>query len=256
MDSGLKKDNYQLAREWILASKYTVVFSGAGISVESGIPPFRGENGLWAKYNPVFLDTNYFKANPKKSWELIKEIFYDFFGQAKPNEAHRILAKWEKQKLIQTIITQNIDNLHQEAGSKNILEFHGTAQTLSCIECHKQYNSFEFLNSLPPRCPDCGGLLKPDFVFFSEPIPQKVHEGSIKNAAMAELFILIGTTGEIMPASMIPYIAKKNRAKFIEINVKPSKYTESITNIFLQGKATEVFMKLDALFVKQNLSSL
>ncbi|MHA1618359.1 MAG: SIR2 family NAD-dependent protein deacylase [Promethearchaeota archaeon] len=247
MEPELKNENYRLASEWILASKHTVVFTGAGISVESGIPPFRGENGLWSKYNPIFLDTNYFKANPKKSWKLIKEIFYDFFGQATPNEAHRILAKWEHQKLLQAIITQNIDNLHQDAGSKHILEFHGTAQTLSCISCHKQFGSSQFLYSLPPRCPDCDGLLKPDFVFFSEPIPPKVYEMSIKNAEMAELFILIGTTGEIMPASLIPYIAKENGAKFIEINVKPSKYTKTITNIFLQGKATEVFAKLDAL---------
>jgi len=245
MKPELEKNNYQQACKWILASKHIVVFTGAGISVESGIPPFRGENGLWAKYNPIFLDTSYFKANPKESWELIKVIFYDFFGRAKPNDAHRILAKWEKDKLIQTIITQNIDNLHQEAGSKKILEFHGTAQTLSCIDCHKQYDSFKFLNSLPPSCPDCGGLLKPNFVFFSEPIPQQVNQESIKNAEMADLFILVGTTGEIMPASMIPYVAKENGAKFIEINVKPSKYTETITNIFLEGKATEVFMELD-----------
>nr|QEE16584.1 NAD-dependent protein deacylase 2 [Candidatus Prometheoarchaeum syntrophicum] len=242
---GLEKNNYQKASNWILTSKYTVVFTGAGISVESGIPPFRGENGLWSKYNPIFLETNYFRAHPKKSWELIKEIFYDFFGQAKPNESHRILAKWEKNKLIQTIITQNIDNLHHEAGSKNILEFHGTAQTLSCIDCNMQYCSKKFLNSLPPHCSDCGGLLKPDFVFFSEPIPTIVHQDSITNAKIADLFILVGTTGEIMPASMIPYVAKENGAKFIEINVNPSKYTKSITDIFLQGKATDVFMKLD-----------
>ncbi len=246
MKPRLEKNNYQKASKWILASKYTVVFTGAGISVESGIPPFRGENGLWAKYNPIFLDTSYFKANPKESWELIKEIFYDFFGRAKPNEAHRILAKWGKQKLIQTIITQNIDNLHQDAGSKKILEFHGTAQTLSCIDCHKQYNSFKFLNLLPPSCPNCEGLLKPNFVFFSEPIPQQVNQDSIKNAKMADLFILVGTSGEIMPASMIPYVAKENGAKFIEINIKPSKYTKTVSNIFLEGKATEVFMELDS----------
>ncbi|MHA1719979.1 MAG: Sir2 family NAD-dependent protein deacetylase, partial [Promethearchaeota archaeon] len=148
MNSGLEKDNYKQASKWILSSKHTVVFTGAGVSVESGIPPFRGENGLWNKYNPIFLEMGYFKANPKESWELIKEIFYDFFGKAKPNKAHQILAEWEKQNLIQTIITQNIDNLHQEAGSKNILEFHGTAQTLSCISCHKQYKSQTFLNPL------------------------------------------------------------------------------------------------------------
>ncbi|MHA1728093.1 MAG: NAD-dependent protein deacylase [Promethearchaeota archaeon] len=243
----MKKNDYQRAVDLIIKSKYTVIFTGAGVSVESGIPPFRGENGLWTIYNPIFLDTNYFKTNPIKSWKLIKEIFYDFFGQAKPNDAHQVIAEWEKQGIIQAIITQNIDNLHQEAGSKNVLEFHGTAQTLSCMGCGTQFDSFKFLNKIPPYCPHCNGLLKPDFVFFTEPIPPKVYENAMKNAAMAELFVLVGTTGEIMPASMIPYVAKENGAEFIEININPSKYTKTVTDIFLEGKATEVFMKLDEL---------
>ncbi len=243
----MKEDTYQIAVKWILEAKHTTIFSGAGVSVESGIPPFRGENGLWSKYNPIFLDTNYFKTQPKKSWILIKEIFYDFFGQAKPNKAHYIIAELEQKGLIKAIITQNIDNLHQKAGSKNVVEFHGTAQTLTCMKCNKKVNSDKFLNNLPPHCPKCGGLLKPDFVFFGEPIPQKAHEDSIKNAALADLFILVGTTGEIMPASAIPYIAKGKGAKFIEINIKPSKYTHTIVDIFLKGKATEVFLKLKQL---------
>jgi NAD-dependent deacetylase len=247
MDKNFKKNDYQLAVEWIRSSDYTVIFSGAGVSVESGIPPFRGENGLWSKYNPVFLNTYYFEENPKKSWKLIKEIFYDFFGKAEPNDAHRIIAKWEKQGRIKSIITQNIDNLHQEAGSEYVLEFHGTAQTLSCIDCGEQYRSGVFLYELPPQCPKCGGLLKPNFVFFTEPIPPDVYQNSIPDAREAEIFILIGTTGEIMPASQIPFIAEEHGAKFIEVNTNESKYTASITDIFLQGKAIQVFKKLDTL---------
>jgi len=247
MSIKIKKNDFQTAIDSLISSNYTVVFTGAGISVESGIPPFRGENGLWTKYNPNFLNTHYFESHPKESWRLIKEIFYDFFGAAQPNMAHKIIAKWEKQDLVQSIITQNIDNLHQEAGSKNVIEFHGTAQTLTCMKCNKQYNSSKFLKTLPPRCPECNGLLKPDFVFFTEPIPSQAYENTIKAATRAELFILVGTTGEIMPASQIPFIANEKGAKFIEINTNPSKYTSSITNIFLQGKATEVFQKLDSL---------
>ncbi len=243
----MKEDTYQLATKWILESKYVVVFSGAGISVESGIPPFRGADGLWSKYNPIFLETSYFLKNPYKSWSLIKEIFYDFFGQAKPNKAHYIIAKMEKKGLIKTIITQNIDNLHQEAGSKNVLEFHGTAQTLTCIKCKKTFKSHKLIKKLPPHCPNCGGLLKPDFVFFGEPIPQKTLSDSIMAAKNADLFILIGTTGEIMPASSIPYIAKENGAKFIEINIEPSKYTYTIVDILLKGKASDVMLKLENL---------
>ncbi|MHA1291775.1 MAG: NAD-dependent protein deacylase [Promethearchaeota archaeon] len=243
----MNEDIYRLAARWILKSKHTVIFSGAGISVESGIPPFRGKNGLWNKYDPIFLHKNYFKAHPKESWVLIKEIFYDFFGQANPNEAHYIIAELEKKKIIKAIITQNIDNLHQKAGSQNVIEFHGTAQILTCMECKKKINYGIHLNDLPPHCPKCGGLLKPDFVFFGEPIPSSAYNESIKNAELADLFILVGTTGEIMPASAIPYIAKKNGAKFIEVNIKPSKYTHTIVDIFLKGKATEIFLKLKEL---------
>jgi len=240
----LKINEFKLAAEWIREANHTVIFTGAGVSVESGIPPFRGEDGLWNKYNPIFLNTTYFRDNPKKSWELIKEIFYDFFGKAKPNKAHYIIAELEEKGFIKAIITQNIDNLHQKAGSKNIIEFHGTAQTLTCINCGNKVNAEGYLSDLPPQCPHCNGLLKPDFVFFGEPIPHNAHSNTIDEAKKADLFILVGTTGEIMPASTIPYIAEKNGARFIEINIEESHYTRSIVDIFMEGKATEIFLNL------------
>jgi len=233
------------AVELIKRSTYTVAFTGAGISVESGIPPFRGENGLWSKYDPIFLDINYFHQYPVKSWQLIKEIFYDFFGQAKPNAAHFALAEMEKKGLLHSVITQNIDNLHQIAGSKLVYEFHGNSRNLVCKKCSKYYpvKKNDLLN-LPPKCINCGSILKPDFVFFGEPIPGHANTNSFKEAINAEIFILIGTTGEIMPASIIPYEAKKNGKKIIEINIIPSVYTPVITDIFLQGKATSIMQQL------------
>lgn len=242
----LKIDDYQLAAEWILESKNTVLFTGAGISVESGIPPFRGEDGLWSKYNPSFLLMSNFRKYPKESWELIYEIFYEFFNQANPNKAHYIIAELEKKGLINGIITQNIDNLHHKAGSKSIVEYHGTSRTLTCLNCTQKFNSNNLINKekLPPHCPSCDGLLKPDFVFFSEPIPAEAQNLSNKYASTVELFILVGTTGEIMPASLIPYLAREKGARIIEVNIEPTKYTQSIVDIFLKGKATEVFIKL------------
>lgn len=235
---------YQSA-ELIKHSSYTVAFTGAGISVESGIPPFRGENGLWTRYNPVFLDINYFHKYPQQSWKLIKEIFYDFFGQAKPNSAHIALAGMEEKGLLHSIITQNIDNLHQMAGSNIVYEFHGNSRNLLCPKCSKYYPVNEInLSDLPPRCPSCGTVLKPDFVFFGEPIPENVNTNSFKEALKAEVIILIGTTGEIMPASLIPYEAKKKGKKIIEINITGSNYTGTITDIFLQGKATAIMDQL------------
>ena len=238
-------DKIKLAAQLIQNSKHTTAFTGAGVSVESGIPPFRGENGLWNKYDPVFLDINFFLQNPKKSWVLIKEIFYDYFGKAKPNTAHKTLAEMEKLNYLQTVITQNIDNLHQEAGSKKVYEYHGTSKNLICMDCNTNILSSKLdLNKLPPKCSQCGGLLKPDFIFFGEPIPELAQTKSILESKNSDVFIIIGTTGEIMPASMVPYLAKENNAKIIEINISKSNYTDSITDVFLQGKATHIMSDL------------
>ncbi len=236
---------YKLAAEAIKNANRAVVFTGAGISVESGIPPFRGKDGLWSKYDPTFLDINYFHQRPKESWILIKEIFYDFFGQSKPNVAHYALATLEKNGLIKATITQNIDNLHYEAGSKTVYEFHGTSRYCVCEKCGKRYRVSEIdLSNLPPLCTSCGHVLKPDFVFFGEPIPEQTNRLSFHEAEVADVFLLIGTTGEIMPASMIPNIAKKKGAAIIEVNPRKSNYTESITDIFIQAKATVALTRL------------
>ena len=233
------------AAKIIITANHVTAFTGAGISVESGIPPFRGKDGLWSKYDPIFLDIEYFNKNPKESWKLIKEIFYDFFGKAKPNAAHFALAEMEKMGLLHSIITQNIDNLHQEAGSKKVYEYHGNSRHLICMNCSKKYLVQNIdLSSLPPKCKNCGAILKPDFIFFGEPIPEPAHTKSFEETKKANVFILIGTTGEIMPASMLPYEAKKNNIKIIEINTKPSNYTNTITDIFLNGKATLILQKL------------
>ncbi len=222
-----------------------VAFTGAGISVESGIPPFRGEEGLWSKYDPIFLDISYFHNYPFESWKLIKEIFYDFFGKAKANAAHYSLATMENYNMLQAIITQNIDNLHQKAGSKTVYEFHGTSQSLGCEQCSTKVHVLEVnLNILPPRCQKCNSVLKPDFVFFGEPIPEPTNSLSFGEAELADVFILIGTTGEIMPASMIPSIAAKKGATIIEINPYQSSYTDEITDIFIQEKATIAMTQL------------
>ncbi len=234
-------------------SQHITVFTGAGISVESGIPPFRGENGLWEKYDPYFLHINYFMKNPKKSWELNKELFYRLLTDCDPNKAHQVVADLEKEGYVNTVITQNIDNLHQEAGSENVYEFHGTYKRLSCVECGKKYEFGEdYLKKLPPRCNSCDGILKPDYIFFGEGIPQKAYQASIKESKEADLFIVIGTTGEVTPASLIPEMAARNGANIIEVNTKKSSYTDNITDVFLEGKATKVMESLYKLLKTKN----
>lgn len=237
----------------ILEAKQITAFTGAGISVESGIPPFRGKDGLWNKYNPSFLDIDFFYSNPKESWRLIKEIFYDFFGKANPNNAHKALAWMEQNNLLHGIITQNIDNLHQEAGSKIVHEYHGTSHTLVCIECEKSHQVTEVnFNKMPPACNFCqNGILKPDFIFFGEGIPETAQKNSIKAAEESDVFLVIGTTGEIMPASMIPQLAKSRGAHIIEVNTHPSNYTGRITDIFLEGKAGYIMNELTEVLKKE-----
>lgn len=233
------------AAELIKKSKHTTVFTGAGISVESGIPPFRGENGLWNTYDPSCVELAYFHANPDAAWAIIKEIFYDFFGKAKPNAAHQAIARMEDMGLVKAVITQNIDNLHQEAGSKRVFEFHGTSQSLSCTRCGLNIPATDdIFTTMPPTCARCSGILKPDFIFFGEGIPEPARTLSFHEAELADVFLIIGTTGQVVPACNIPYIAKNNFCKIIEVNLDPSSYTPMITDIFLQGKATEIMKQL------------
>jgi len=239
------------ASNLIANSKYLSAFTGAGISVESGIPPFRGENGLWTKYDPNLFDISFFTNNSQRSWKLLKKLFFDVFEKSNPNDAHIALAHLEKIGLLKIVITQNIDSLHYKAGSKNIAEYHGNSRNLICLRCKKLYEvNKDILKSIPPKC-ECGGLLKPDFVFFGEDIPREALIKSQATISKTDIMIVIGTTGEVYPASLIPRAAKVNGSKIIEVNTKPSSYTNDITDIFLQGKATLVLNKL-----KDNIDSL
>jgi len=235
----MDKSLVQKAAEAIRDSQYTIAFTGAGISVESGIPPFRGEHGIWSKYDPKTLELNYFHTNPLESWKVIKELFYHFFGNATSNSAHLALAKLEEKALLQSVITQNIDDLHQQAGSKEVYEFHGNSQQLLCLKCKDYFVPADIdFDSLPPYC-SCGGLIKPDFIFFGEGIPPEAYQKSVQAAGSADVVLIIGSTGEVMPAAQMPYLAKQNGALVIEVNPEKSNFTRSITDIYLPGKAGE-----------------
>ncbi|MDA3918637.1 MAG: NAD-dependent deacylase [Deltaproteobacteria bacterium] len=236
---------YTKAAKIIKSSRRCVTFSGAGISVESGIPPFRGENGLWNKYDPQTFDIQYFYSHTRQSWEVIREIFYDLFGKVRPNAAHYALVELEANNMLSSVITQNVDNLHYDAGSKVVHEFHGSFKNLVCLKCRAKYKISQIdLNVLPPVCKKCGGILKPDVIFFGEAIPEPACTHSFNEAKKADCFILIGTTGTVAPANTIPSIAKSNEAKIIEINPYKSEYTSSVTDIFLEEKASIAMEKL------------
>lgn len=229
----------------IRSAKRITVFTGSGISVESGIPPFRGKDGIYNKYDSRYFDISYFHRETEKCWRLLKEIFFDHLGKAEPNYAHKAIAKLEEQGIISTVITQNIDNMHQKAGSKEVYEFHGNSQMLTCLDCgNKVPVSAEILNALPPSCASCQGILKPDFVFFGEGIPSNAYNRSIYESEASDVFLIIGTTGEVMPASMIPQLAKRNGAGIIELNPHESNFTNVITDVFIREKAVAGMQKL------------
>lgn len=222
-----------------------VAFTGAGVSVESGIPPFTGKGGLWNQYDPKFIELDFFYANPKRSWEEMKKIFFSCMEEAQPNKAHKVIAALEARGGFVGVITQNIDGLHQKAGSKNVQEFHGTIQHMHCIECGRKYKTEDVnLDTLPPTCL-CGGVLKPDFVFYGEGIPPAAYQASVEMASNADVVLIVGTAGQVMPACSLPLLAKEHGAKIIEVNTLPSAYTNGVSDYFFQQKATEFFAELE-----------
>lgn len=232
----------------IRKAKYGVVFTGAGISVDSGLRPFRGEGGLWDDINPNFFEIEFFKKKPYQSWKIIKEVFYDKLAEIEPNIAHKVLAGMCERGFVESVITQNIDGLHQKAGSKNVYELHGNCRQLVCMECMSEFDlGFADLNFLPPTCFVCKGILKPDMVFFNEPIPHFAKTRSFTEAEKSDVFIIIGANAEVYPANAIPLSAKKNGAIIIEINISQSHFTDHVTDIFLQGTSSEIMSKIGQL---------
>jgi NAD-dependent deacetylase len=241
-------ENIKKAAELINKSKYLSAFTGAGISVESGIPSFRGPEGIWNKYDPKCLDLDYYYSQTEESWKIIKEIFYEYMGKIHPNPAHHALAILEKKGILKGIITQNIDNLHQEAGNKEVYEFHGNMKYFVCNSCNSRLTLEEIdLNQKLPLCNKCGKLLKPDFIFFGEGIPETAYTASIELAQKTDVMIVVGSTGEVMPACHMPVIAKQKGATIIEINPGESTFKNSITDIHIEmkgGEALSAIMKL------------
>ncbi|HHU77177.1 MAG TPA: NAD-dependent deacylase [Firmicutes bacterium] len=240
-----QEKDLKIAARKIASAKKVVALTGAGISVASGIMPFRGKGGLWEKYDPAEVaEINRFLKHPAKSWIALREI-QEVVEKAHPNPAHFSLARMEGMGFLFSIITQNVDGLHQEAGNKVVIEFHGNTRRLVCMECRALYPSTEIpLDTLPPYCPSCGGLLKPDAVFFGESIPTAALLQARVDVQQCEAVLVVGTSGMVEPAASLPSMAKSNGAFIIEINPEPTALTSSIADIFLKGRSEEILPKL------------
>jgi len=232
-------------REWLREASSIAVLTGAGVSAESGVPTFRGNGGLWKQYRAEDLATpEAFARNPKLVWE-----WYDWrrsiIAQAKPNPGHYALAEAEARARKFTLITQNVDGLHELAGSRNVLRLHGSVWMLQCLACKREREDRRTpLPELPPRC-ECGGMLRPGVVWFGEPLPSRVWRDAEAAARQADLFLLIGTSAVVYPAAGLASIAKTSRARVVEINIAESGLSDTIDE-FLQGPSGELLPLLIA----------
>ena len=224
------------AAQILTRSEYTVALVGAGMSAESGIPTFRGPGGLWTKKGePDMRGYDAFLNDPKRWWEnRLKPpdpdmaAFNEAMESARPNPGHHALAGMEREGLVAHIITQNVDNLHQVAGSSNVAEIHGNRFKYRCVSCVSRFERDEIpLEVLPPRCPNCEGIVKGDGVMFGEPIPPDVLEVCHEQAMLAECMLLIGTSALVYPAAGFPEVAQRRGAYLIEVNPMETALTSS-----------------------------
>jgi NAD-dependent deacetylase len=227
MDSANSELNSAIERaaDFILSADYVVALSGAGVSVESGIRPFRGPGGLWTERGEPSMDGwTRFKRDPKAYWERRldpqrRRGFGSSLAEAQPNPGHLALAEMEGMGLVKALITQNIDNLHIEAGSVNVLEIHGNSKKLRCIECNARFHREGFdLSVLPPRCPSCGGVVEGDTVMFGEPIPAGVLRGCFEETERSDCMLVVGTSGVVVPAASFPFTVKRKGGTLVEVN--------------------------------------
>ncbi|MDM8542103.1 NAD-dependent deacylase [Desulfococcaceae bacterium HSG7] len=234
------------AANTIANAQNIAALTGAGISVESGIPPFRGQGGVWERIDPMeYAHIDALIQNPVKVWNMLIKEMASMVGVAQPNDGHKGLVRLERQGCLKTIITQNVDGLHQKAGSTDVIEFHGSFAWLRCMQCNKRCETGTAdLSVIPPRC-ECGGIFRPDCIFFGEIIPPDVLMRSHQVSSECELMLVIGTSATVQPAASIPMTAKAaTGAVIIEINPEPTPLTEQDSDIFLQGKAGDMMNRI------------
>lgn len=257
-------------------SSYAVALTGAGISTESGIPDFRGPSGVWTK-NPeaerrAYRSYQRFQEDPRAWWEerLSGPSLLGDIEKAMPNPGHYALAELERLGVLKCVITQNVDALHEKAGTQNVLEYHGSLLKLRCTSCIARFPRDELdlerlrgENRLPPRCPRCGGIIKTDGVAFGEPIPHDVARRSLEEASKCDLMLICGTSAVVYPFAELPRVARERKVEaerqaragmgvertptitIVELNAEPTPLTrERVSDYLIQGKTGEILPRI------------
>jgi NAD-dependent deacetylase len=244
------------AARHLVESNYVIALTGAGMSTESGIPDFRGPQGVWTK-NPdaerrAYLGWPKFLEDPRAWWEERLTASTSALGELgvrEPNAGHYALVELEKMGIVKCLVTQNVDGLHEKAGQQNLYEYHGSFAKLRCIECNARFRRDEFdlpgllqKGQLPPTCPSCGGVIKTDGVGFGEPIPSDVAQGSLEESWKCDMMLICGTSAVVYPFANLPRVARQRGvATIVEVNAEPTPLThEGISDFIIQGKTGEV----------------
>jgi len=238
------------AAELLVSSRYPIGMTGAGVSVESGIPPFRGPGGLWTRHGEPPLDGyQRFLADPKGYWEerlRAPSEIVQALAQARPNAGHYAMVELEQLGILRCLITQNIDNLHRASGHQRLAEIHGNAQLLRCIQCRERFPQGAIPISpetLPPRCPECAGIIKADTVHFGEPIPPDVLEVCFSEARRADCMLVAGTSAFVYPAAAFPQMIKERGGALLEVNLYETPLTP-LADCSLRGPFGELLPAL------------
>jgi NAD-dependent deacetylase len=227
-------------------ARFVIALTGAGSSTPSGIPDFRSSgSGLWTKYSPTEVASlSAFRRRPERFFKWLRPLVRHMLS-ASPNPFHIALAQLEKSKHLKTTITQNIDGLHQRAGTSNVLEVHGSLDTLTCIGCYKKANARDYLDPYLdageiPHCPSCGNYLKPDIVLFEEQLPSQTWLKARQTTDACDLMIVAGTSLVVSPVAQLPERAKNNGAQIIIVN-KSATYMDSQADVVIHGDVAEIF---------------
>jgi len=238
------------AQALIGSAKRLVVFTGAGISADSGIPTYRGEGGLWTEYDPdKYANINHFRKDPAYYWSFFRDVRYPALSGAHPNPAHEALVALEKSGRLKAVITQNIDGLHTEAGSQKVLELHGNTRRYYCEQCDHQLTLEQvwtlLQNALPPPCPKCSGSLRPDVVFFGEMLSEPILRGALEAARQADLMLVVGSSLVVQPAAGLPVLTIEHGGKLIIVN-KGETPLDRLAAVILDASAAEVLPQITA----------
>lgn len=223
----MQQSDEQRLAQWLSESRCVVAFTGAGISTESGIPDFRSPGGVWSKSQPVYFDDFLRSAEARHEYWRQKSITHFEFLKAKPNEGHLVLAKWQAEGRLRGLITQNIDGLHSEAGNRNVLELHGTARLIHCLNCQEEFDPDPWVRrfletNTVPDCPHCGGLLKHATISFGQALDEVTHNSARELTTESDLYLAIGSSLVVHPAAALPVLAKDLGARLVIINRDPT----------------------------------